>query len=851
MKCIRQVRPCALPLFLLAATVCSARSTALGADGANAQETSEISDSERTFFEERIRPVLVERCYECHSHAGESLSAEYALDSREGIRAGGTSGEAAIRPGDPEGSVLLQALRYEHEFLQMPPDEPLAEMTVDDFERWIAMGAPDPRGESPQELQRQANAESAKELWSLQPPIKPEVPQVEKTGWPRTDIDHFVLQRMEQNGLQPIADADPAKLVRRVYFDLIGLPPSPQAVEQFKASPTRDAFTAMVDSLLNSPRFGERWGRHWLDLARYAESSGMEFNFTYPHAWPYRDYVIDAFNQDKPYDEFITEQLAGDLLPSSTPEDRIENRLATGFLAVGPKRHNAGRRTFQMEMVDDQIKATTEAFLGLTVGCARCHDHKFDPIPTEDYYALAGIFLSTKTLYGTTQIKYSRHPSEKIPFGPNAQQRHAAYQAHQKKIQTAQKSLSEQQEKAKELEGKPKEEATAKIKALEEKVKRLEAETPEPPKYAMGAAEGKPADTQVAVGGDPGNRGETVARGFLSAVPVEDAPAIDKASSGRLELARWIASRENPLTARVFVNRVWHHLFGRGLVPSVNNFGTLGDRPSHPELLDHLAIRFVENDWSIKSLIRSLVLSRAYQLDTRTNVANFQKDPDNVFLWRMTPRRLEVEPLRDAILAVSGQLNLTPGQGSTVTALGQQLARAVSADKLNPPNHHRTVYLPVVRHYTAQMLQEFDFAASSLVVGDRAETTTSQQALFFLNSDFIQEQAEATARLLRELRPDDAAAQIHLAYERALSRPPSPAELTRVKGFLQQVTARLQEKYPQAQRRQTVALASFVQTLFGSAEFRYLIHSPQHDAATGQHEPGGLAAAETTSTGAD
>ncbi|MEX0819598.1 MAG: PSD1 and planctomycete cytochrome C domain-containing protein [Pirellulaceae bacterium] len=839
MKCIKRSQLLLASIAVLAAT------------GA-AEATDTITQADREFFEEKIRPVLMKQCYECHSHDAGSLSADYALDSREGIRAGGATGEPAIVPTDPDSSPLLQALRYED--LQMPPEEPLPDPVIADFERWIAMGAPDPRVDDPKELRRLADAKSAEKLWSFQPPVKGDVPRVENADWPHTAIDHFVLKRLEGEGLRPIADADSGKLIRRVYFDLIGLPPSPEEVEQFATDPTPESFAAIVDRLLSSPRFGERWGRHWLDLARYAESSGMEFNFTYPHAWPYRDYVIDSFNKDKPYDRFITEQLAGDLLRSSSAEQRDENRLATGFLAVGPKRHNAGTSTFRMEMVDDQIKATTEAFLGLTVGCARCHDHKFDPVPEEDYYALAGIFLSTEALYGTTKIKYSRHPTEKIPFGEDAEERHAEYQAHQKNLKEAEKELSDKKEQLKKLKAKDKEDdkddteksedeekkteetkkdrakkkkqLEAETKALEEKVKQLKADTPEPPKYAMGATEGKPANTYVAIGGDPGNKGDTVPRGFLSAVPVSDIPSIDDQSSGRLELAQWITSPGNPLTARVMVNRVWHHLFGRGLVPTVNNFGVLGEKPSHPELLDYLAVRFVENDWSTKQLIRAVVLSRVYQLSTRKDADNFQEDPDNVLLWRMTPRRLEVEPLRDALLAVSGQLDAARPEGSTVTPLGQQLARAVAYEKLNPASNHRTVYLPVVRHYTPHMLQEFDFAASSLVVGDRAETTTSQQALFFLNNDFILEQAEATARLLMK-EASDPAVQIRTAYQRTLSRSPTPAELATAREYLQRAAEHLKDEYSEADQRQTMALSSFMQTLFGSAEFRYLIHSPE------------------------
>ena len=840
---------------------------------ADSPASEPISQDSRELFESHIRPVLVKHCYECHSHETGSLLSDYALDSPDGLRDGGASGQPAVVPGDSDASPLLQALRYEGE-LQMPPDGQLSDKIIGHFETWVAAGAPDPRSEDRDSLRRKSFAESAAKHWAFQPPVRPEPPAVNDENWPRTDADRFVLAALEERELRPVEDAEPEKLIRRVYFDLIGLPPSPQDVARFVEDPSESHFAKIVDDLLDSPRFGERWGRHWLDLARYAESSGMEFNFTYPHAWPYRDYVIDSFNDDKPYDRFVTEQLAGDLLPSDSPQQRDENRLATGFLAIGPKRHNDRKTSFRMDVVDDQIRTTSEAMLGLTVGCARCHDHKFDPVPTEDYYALAGVFLSTDTLHGTTKIKYSRHPSGLVPFGPDAQERHEKYETHQTKFKEAEEKLSDaetkkeeaekdlkeaekkltkirerleaesddSQEDADELEASRKKQAkeveakkerletlAGKIEPLKSKLKGLKENAPQPPEYGMGVTEGEIQDTHVAVGGDPGNQGDAVPRGFLSAITLGETPEIEEDASGRLALARWITHEDNPLTARVMANRVWHHLFGRGLVPSVNNFGSIGEPPSHPELLDHLAVDFVDDGWSVKRLIRSLVLSRSYRMSTRKDPGNMQIDPENVWRWRMTPRRLEVEPLRDAILAVSGQIDLKRPDGSTVTQLGQQLARQVSWEKLNPESNRRSVYLAAVRHYAPHMMQEFDVAASSLVVGDRAETTTSQQALFFLNSDFVLEQAVATARSLIDESPDDPAARIRIAYRRAVSRSPTPVELRRATEFVEQTADRLSSVDEDPPENQTLALASFVQTLFGSAEFRYLIHSPSRN----------------------
>ncbi len=687
-----------------------------------------------------------------------------------------------------------------------------------------------------------------KRHWAFKPPVHPPLPALANASWPKSAIDHFILARMESKGLVPVRDAAKQPLLRRLYFDLIGLPPKPSAIDNFVNDASPNALEKVVDRLLASPRFGERWGRHWLDVARYAESSGKEFNFTYPHAWPYRRYVIEAFNQDKPYDRFIREQLAGDLLPSRSREERDEQRLATGFLAIGEKRHNANQKTFRMDMVDDQITTTSKAFLGLTVGCARCHDHKFDPIPTEDYYSLAGIFLSTKTLYGTSKKKYSDHPSGLVPYGPDAEKLHKAYQAYKKRLKKTETKLEEAEKKLKDLKSKQKESsesktkdgeggsptdkkvaaAKAKVKRLKGKVAEIKEGKPAAPRYAMGAKEAdKAVQAHVAIGGNPSKQGKQVPRGFLSAIDVKDAPEIDPKASGRLALANWIANRDNPLTARVIVNRVWHHLFGRGLVESVDNFGALGKRPSHPKLLDYLAVRFMENDWSIKELIRSIVLSRTYRLSTHYDRQNGRIDPENSLYWRMSPRRLEVEPLRDAILSASGALNLRRPSGSPVTKLGQKLARKFPYKKMNPANHHRTVYLPVVRHYLPHMLQEFDFPSSSLVIGDRAETTVPAQALFLLNSDFILEQSKKMAKRLFKSEAKGKTRRIVLAYRLTLSRSPSIEEVTEAASYLSQSQKGLRSRYPEKERRRLLAWAGLCQALFASAEFRYLIEPPR------------------------
>ena len=669
-------------------------------------------------------------------------------------------------------------------------------------------------------------AQEGEPHWAFQAPQISQAPEVEDVSWPQCEIDAFILDSLEKNGLQPVRDASRATLVRRLYFDLIGLPPSPQEACTFIEDDSPNAIATLVDRLLASPGFGERWGRHWLDVVRFAESSGREFNFTYPHAWPFRDYVINALNADKPYTQFICEQVAGDLMPVP-PEESIEERearlIATSMLSFGTKRHNAGGMGYRMEIVDDQIDVTCRAIMGLTVACAKCHDHKFDPIPTKDYYALAGIFLSTEPLYGTIKQKYSNNPTDLLPIGSNAAEQHAAAEAYEEKVIAAKKSRDdkkaelEKAEKPDNDEAKPDEETIANLKAelatFEEALKELEKNRPPRPAYAMSARDRpEPADTKVAIRGDIGNPGELAPRGFLTTFAIPEVPTIDSKQSGRLQLAQWLTSHKNPLSARVMVNRIWHHLFGRGLVESVDNFGLTGTTPTHQELLDSLAVEFMEDGWSIKDTIRKIVLSRTYQLSCAACVENEQVDPENRLLWRSTPRRLPVEMIRDAILAVSGELKLDRPSGSPVTALGDQLVRGVDTKKLQPPSSHRSVYLPVVRDYAPEMFDRFDFPSSSLVSGKRAVTNVPSQALFLRNSEFVATQAEhAAKRLLANKSVTTDADRIDLALRWAFARPATLEESEAALHLLEAATGEVK------------AWTALFLSLYSTAEFRYLV----------------------------
>jgi Protein of unknown function (DUF1549)/Protein of unknown function (DUF1553)/Planctomycete cytochrome C/EF-hand domain pair len=774
------------------------------------------------FFEKKIRPVLADQCYSCHSATAAKLKGGLLLDTHDGLRKGGDSGPA-IAGGDPGNSLLIKAIRYHDDKLQMPPKQKLADSAIADFESWVAMGAPDPRTSAAKSTSG-ISIEEGRKFWAFQLPKKAPPPSVKDSAWPTDDIDRFIQAAQETKGVRPVGDAEPRALIRRLYFDLIGLPPSPAEVAAFVADPSPTAYAAMVDKLLASPQFGERWGRHWLDVARYGETSGKNVNFNYPHAWRYRDWVIAAFNADKPYDRFIKEQIAGDLLPAASEKQKADQQIATGFLAIGPKDHNERNpRQFEMDVADEQIDAVSQAFLGLTVACARCHDHKFDPIPSRDYYALAGIFRSSETCIGTVRVVQNQHANSLIRLPDSA---HAPV-VQERLTPERRKSIEKQIEDAKAERAKLQREGNAmgnpmvirlvsQIATLESQLAGYESDGT-PIAFTMGVRErSRPADSPLFARGEINNPGERVPRGVLQVLPGSP-PRIGPNESGRKELADWIASKDNPLTARVMVNRVWLHLFGRGLVASPDNFGASGQTPSHPELLDYLAVSFVEKGWSVKSLIRRLVLTHTYRLSAAADDDNEETDPDNVLLWRVTTRRLDAECLRDAILAISGQLDLTPPVGSPIARQGDVRAVGPRQPGLNDDRLAvRSVYLPIVRNQAPEMLALFDFAESSMVVGERPNTTGASQALFMLNSPFVLRQAEALAdRLLDESSSDDE--RTNQAYMLVFGRPPTPAQRVASMNFISNYERSLSR---QPLKRRT-AWAAFGQALFASAEFLF------------------------------
>ena len=636
-----------------------------------------------------------------------------------------------------------------------------------------------------------------------------------------TDHDGFYglvrfWQAARQAGLPAVADADRPVLLRRATFDLLGLPPTPKEIDSFVNDPDEHAFRKVVDRLLRSPRFGERWGRHWLDVARYGETMGRTLNYPFPVAWRYRDYVIDAFNRDKPYDRFVSEQIAGDLLPSEADWQRREQVTATGFLALGAHDLNEPDRVlYPMDVADEMINVTSRTILGLTVGCARCHDHKFDPIPTRDYYALAGIFRSTELKGGLRQRPKYGAGYFKVDKLMRLDRASSSAESRAGWAELRRDELWRQIQEA------IKAEDRKKVRDLSKELDEL----PLPWNVAMGV---KDSDTiqhcRINIGGDPHTLGEEAPRGFLQVLDREAAgrPNISDSESGRRQLAQWLVRRDNPLTARVMVNRIWHHLFGRGLVPSVDNFGKMGEQPSHPGLLDYLAVQFMDQGWSVKSVIREIMLSRSYQLSTGFHRANFENDPDNKLLWRMNRRRLEVEAIRDAMLFVSRELQLEPPRGSPVQRWKRNAQVRAGNKQLEPwdmEQNYRSVYVPVIRTQLSRFFETFDFPESSEADGSRDVTTVATQALFFLNSPFARRQANAASERLLASTADDRDRVKHV-YRQVLSREPTRQELERALAFVRSAydtTNQTESSAPQAQQ----AWARLYQALFGSAEFRY------------------------------
>ena len=781
-------------------------------------------------FEEKVLPILEENCFNCHSSSARRVRAELRLDTLGGLLAGGTSGPA-LAPGDPDRSLLVEAVRYADDDYAMPPDGPLETHEIEAIERWVELGAPWPGEEVPAGengyVASEIDLEAGRDWWSLKPVLLPDIPEASDASWGRRPLDSFILAGMEDAGVEPVGDADRVSWLRRVSFDLTGLPPTPEEIEQFVGDRAPDAREKVVDRLLSSAPYAERWARHWLDVARYAESSGRETNVVYPHAWRYRDWVIDAFEEDMPYDMFLEQQLAGDLLPASDEATRVSQAVATGYLALGPKSHNTRNPLqFTADLVDEQIDAISRGMLGMTLACARCHDHKFDPISTEDYYALAGILGSTETLFGTYRTPGNRHTSElrSIPAGVDVadgpdlpDELRTLYQRRRVELsETMSESMEEMSMDRMDMyRMRVARDAAA---ALDDLIGRYDEDgrVLSTERYAMGARESRPRDSRVLVRGELDSPGPRIQRRFPMVLTDSSTPVIDR-GSGRIELAEWITAPENPLTARVWVNRVWSKLFGRGLVQTADNFGRSGLQPSHPELLDFLAVNFVEGGWSTRELIREIVLSRTYGLACEGDRGNEAIDPDVVTLWRMPARRLEAEAIRDSMLFAAGTLDLERPEGSPMALFEGQTRREGLVETLVSESNSRSIYLPILRDRVPEALECFDAADPSFVTGQREVTTVPSQALFMMNDEDVIAAADALARRVSQLSDSDRG-RIRAAFELTLSRAPESWEVRTVKEFLDEFEELA--KKDGHRRAEELAWSAIAQSLFQSAEFR-------------------------------
>lgn len=778
--------------------------------------------TDTVFFEAKIRPVLLKHCYECHSAESGKAKGGLRLDNRDDLRRGGDSGPAVV-PGDPAQSLLLTAIRHADPDLEMPPDEArLPDNIIADFTRWIREGAADPRDAEAKTAERPpVDLASARQFWAYQKPV-------DHAG----TIDAFIRAKLRENNLTPAPRAAPRVLLRRLHFDLIGLPPSAMA----DIADDSD-YERLVDQLLQSPRFGERWGRHWLDVARYAESNGRESNLTFPHAWRYRDYVIDAFNADLPYDRFLTEQIAGDLLPAKDEAERARLLIATGFLALGPKGLNEQNKAqFAADVADEQIDAVTRAVLASSVACARCHDHKTEPFSMEDYYALAGIFKSTQTFYGNWidsennnhghLIRLPEWPGQTVVGKSLPEARVRQLKADLAKLNAEEKAQEEYIAKAR-AEGRDLGPEFNKLLGnalrilwtrggVEGALEAVDDQGRARP-LCMGAQDGKVRDSPLLERGELTRPGTVVPRGFPRVFGI-DIP-VPKNHSGRLQLAQWLTHRDHPLTARVLVNRVWRHLFGAGLVRTVDTFGFSGERPSHPELLDALAVRFMEGGWSIKKLIREIVLSETYRqasltgLPPPSTIRNPPSpDPDNRLLAHANRRRLDAEVLRDAMLAVSGRIDLSRRPGSLVAEIDGQSVSLIGFNSKLPSDldgsQRRSIYLPVIRDHLPDVLEQFDVANPNLVTGDREMTNVPLQALYLLNGPFVQTTAEALAARV-STGSSERSEQVHRAFDLCFQRPPNTREKQLAETF-----------FSSAPGDRKAQLTAFCQALLASAEFR-------------------------------
>ena len=853
----------------LVLTVLACALAARAAEPAPAMAAAGLTADQVHFFEKHIRPLLVENCYQCHSAGAEKgIKGGFSLDTRDGLLKGGDGG-AAIVPGSPENSRLIRAIKWTDNKFQMPPKKAMPPEKVGLVEQWVKMGAPDPRtGPATATAPTAVPFEEAKKFWSYQPVQDPPVPAVKNTAWALSPIDHFILQKLEARGLSPNPPADKRALIRRAAYDLTGLPPAPEDVEAFVNDSSPTAFEQAIDKLLASSAYGERWGRHWLDVVRYADTSGCNSDFPVPSLYKYRNYVIDSFNADKPYDRFVREQLAGDLLPAHDAKQERDNLIATGYLALS--RRFGSRNNENHLTVEDSIDNIGKAFLGLSVSCARCHDHKFDAIYSSDYYALYGILASTTYAFPGTEIY--RHTKDFVPVGTDEDVKE--FYEYQSELASLDDKIEELTVERGQVQARMVASDTAandpgftaqraSVEALaaagvgaqpaalllqlssalaqpqyvpgprtldqiraeqleaRNRQQQLENRPPEIEKI-FAATEGKPADARVHRKGEPNNLGDSVPRGFLKvlggqALHPEAAPL----ASGRLDLAGWIADNSNPLTARVMVNRIWQHHFGKGIVQTPNDFGVRGKAPTHPELLDWLANRFMQSGWSVKKVHRLIMLSRAYQISAQDNPANVATDPGNDLLWKFEQRRLSAEEIRDSMLAVGGMLDKEPGGEHPFPPESEwrytQHRPFVAVYETNK----RSVYLMQQRIRKQPYLAIFDGADTNATTAGRSLSTTPVQSLFLMNDKLAHESADKLAVRIGLAFGDDAQ-RIDYAHRLCYGRPATADDVELGSQYLKACAEQLSSAGVPWDQRQRAALASYARVLLSSNEFLYV-----------------------------
>ena len=800
--------------------------------------------ADEAFFDSKVLPILQQRCFECHSH-GSKIKGGLALDSRSGWEEGGDNGPA-IKPGQLEASLIIKAVHYVDAEFEMPPKAKLPANEIAILEEWVKNGAPDPRTAGAGKMKKGIDLVEGRKFWAFQPVTNPASPAIQNTSWPLDPLDHFILAKQEQKGIQPVTDASPHTWLRRVSLDLTGLPPTPDEIRIFlsdlsgPSDLSKDAHTRAVDRLLASKAYGERWARHWLDLTGYADMIGTSNSVYAEHAWRYRDYLIHAFNADKPFDEFVREQIAGDLMPAKSTEDRAENLTATGFLVVGDiEIVNPDKAKMETDHIDTQMIKIGQTFMGMTLGCVRCHDHKFDPIGLEDYYGIAGMLRSSpsshkmpdmgvwSTLNSTVLPETPEQLAARKKLEADNEQRIVGLKEEQKKLTeekgtiarqlaalgkpdapTPQVAASDNAERevskpapsanppTQEALTKRRDELDARLKKLAGDIDHAEFFKDKTPR-AFAMSDGpEAADMPVYIRGNPYTPGAVVPRGAMRVASWDKFPAIPTGQSGRLQFANWLADQRNPLTARVTVNRIWQKLFGTGIVPSVDYFGTRGDAPTHPELLDHLATRFMSGGWSQKAFLRSLVLSRTYRLGSANEAAAMKLDPENNLLWRMNRQRLDAEALRDSMLAISGELIRDSG-GPALVLENPENCGSLSLKGVNPPNYNhrkprpsqeleRTIYLPVLRNGLTgsdSLRAVFDFVDPAGIAGQRNQTVVPTQSLFLLGNDLIRKRSQVLADKLIAAGSDEPA-RLEALWLRVLNRPITSAEREEAAAFL-------------------------------------------------------------------